>query len=63
MPLTPEQRARKKIDRQLAAAGWAVQDHRDMDIHGDSGVAVQEYSSTGRSTTSGARSRSTSTRS
>ena len=43
MPLTPEQRARDKIDRQLAAAGWVVQDHRDMDIHADSGVAVREY--------------------
>ena len=43
MPLTPEQRARDKIDRQLAAAGWVVQDHRDMDIHASSGVAVREY--------------------
>ena len=43
MPLTPEQRARKKIDRQLAAAGWTVQDHRDMDIHANPGVAVREY--------------------
>ena len=43
MPLTPEQRAREKIDRQLAAAGWEVQDHRDMDIHANSGAAVREY--------------------
>ncbi len=43
MPLTPEQRARKKIDRQLAAAGWVVQDHGDMDIHASLGVAVREY--------------------
>ena len=43
MPLTPEQRAREKIDRQLAAAGWVVQDHRDMDIHASVGVAVREY--------------------
>ena len=43
MPLTPEERAREKIDRQLAAAGWVVQDHRDMDIHASVGVAVREY--------------------
>ena len=43
MPLPPEQRARAKIDRQLAAAGWNVQDHRDMDIHASVGVAVREY--------------------
>lgn len=43
MPLTPEQRAREKIDRGLAAAGWSVQDHRDMDIHASSGVVVREY--------------------
>jgi len=42
MPLTPEQRAREKIDRQLVTAGWTVQDHRDMDIHASSGVAVRE---------------------
>ncbi len=43
MPLTPEQRAREKIDRQLVTAGWTVQDHPDMDIHASSGVAVREY--------------------
>ena len=43
MPLTPEQRARRKIDRQVAAAGWDVQDHRDIDIHASRGVAVREY--------------------
>ena len=48
MPLTPEQRAREKIDRQLAAAGWRVQDYRDMDIHASSGVAVREYPLTWR---------------
>jgi len=43
MPLTPEQRARKKIDRQLAAGGWEVQNYRDIDIHASRGVAVREY--------------------
>ena len=43
MSLSPEQRAREKIDRQLAAAGWEVQDHRDIEIHASAGVAVREY--------------------
>ena len=43
MPLTPEQRAREKIDSQLAAAGWAVQDYKSIAIHSNLGVAVREY--------------------
>ncbi len=43
MLLNPEQLARQEIDRQLGAAGWEVQDHRDMDIHANSGVSVREY--------------------
>jgi len=30
---TPEQRARENIDRQLAAAGWAVQRYRELYLH------------------------------
>ena len=42
--LTPEQRARVEIDRQLAASGWGVQDFVDMDITVSSrGVAVREF--------------------
>ncbi len=43
MPLTPEQQAREKIDGQLDACGWAVQDFASMDIHAARGVAVREY--------------------
>ena len=43
MPLTPEQQAREKIDEQLEASGWVVQDFNSMNIHADSGVAVREF--------------------
>ena len=43
MPLTPEQRAREKIDRQLEAAGWLIQDFASMNIHAGRGVAVREF--------------------
>lgn len=41
--LTPEQQARVEIDRKLDAAGWAVQDFREMDLSAGSGVAVREF--------------------
>ena len=40
--LTPEQRARSVIDRQLAASGWLVCDRAGMDLVNHSGVAVRE---------------------
>jgi hypothetical protein len=40
--LPAEQRARVAIDRQLTAAGWAVQDQRDLNLFGGQGVAVRE---------------------
>lgn len=43
MPLSPEQEARAEIDAQLTAAGWDVQDYRDIHIHSHLGVAVREY--------------------
>ncbi|MCY3809571.1 MAG: DEAD/DEAH box helicase family protein [Gemmatimonadetes bacterium] len=43
MPLTPEQRAREKIDAQLEACGWVVQDFASMNIHAGLGVAVREF--------------------
>ena len=43
MPLTPEQQAREKIDEQLEACGWVVQDFTSMDIHAGPGVAVREF--------------------
>ena len=40
--LTPEQRARAVIDRQLAASGWLVCDRAGMDLVNHAGVAVRE---------------------
>lgn len=40
--LAAEQRARVLIDQQLAAAGWAVQDKRDLNLFAAQGVAVRE---------------------
>lgn len=41
--MTPEQKARQEIDRQLDAAGWVVQDYRDIHITAGPGVAVREF--------------------
>ena len=43
MSLSPEQQARIKIDRQLEAAGWQVQDREDMNLHAGRGVAMREF--------------------
>ena len=43
MPLTPEQRARDRIDAALAAAGWVVQDRDAMNLAAGPGVAVREF--------------------
>jgi len=40
---TPEARARKIIDEQLAVAGWIVQDRASMNRRAALGVAVREY--------------------
>lgn len=40
---TPEQKARDRIDRQLAAAGWVVQDNKAIDFAVGPGIAVREY--------------------
>jgi type I restriction enzyme R subunit len=40
---TPEEQAREEIDRQLEARGWAVQDHKKMNISAAPGVAVREF--------------------
>jgi type I restriction enzyme, R subunit len=39
----PESRARQRIDAQLTAAGWVVQDRDQMDRRASVGVAVREY--------------------
>lgn len=41
--LTPEQKARVEIDRKLEAAGWVVQDFREIDLSAGRGVAVREF--------------------
>ena len=40
--LAAEQRARVLIDRQLSAAGWAVQDKKDLNLFASEGVACRE---------------------
>jgi type I restriction enzyme R subunit len=39
----PEERARREIDRLLAAAGWAVQDLRSASLTAAVGVAIREF--------------------
>src|SRR5882757_6840545 len=41
--MTPEQKSRQQIDRQLEQAGWIVQDYRQMHITAGLGVAVREF--------------------
>lgn len=41
--MTPEQKSRLQIDRQLEQAGWIVQDYRRMNISAGLGVAVREF--------------------
>ena len=44
MPLlSPEQRARERIDQMLLASGWAVQDKKSLNPSAALGVAVREY--------------------
>ena len=43
MPAPLETRARMRIDAQLAAAGWLVQDRADMNRLAGPGIAVREY--------------------
>src|SRR5262249_22618419 len=42
-PMTPAQKARRRIDEQLARCGWQVQDYADLDIFAATGVAVGEF--------------------
>jgi type I restriction enzyme R subunit len=41
--LAREARARKAIDRQLRAAGWAVQQQNELNLSAAAGVAVREF--------------------
>ena len=42
--MKPEDSARKNIDRQLEAAGWCVQDRKNLNFGADLGVAIREFS-------------------
>lgn len=41
--MTPEEKARQRIDAQLVRCGWVVQDYAEMDISAGPGVAVREF--------------------
>ncbi len=41
--MTPEERARQKIDELLEAAGWKVQDRKDLNLGAALGVAIREF--------------------
>ncbi|MFO0889892.1 MAG: DEAD/DEAH box helicase family protein [Isosphaeraceae bacterium] len=41
--MTPEERARKDIDRQLAQCGWQVQNRNEMNLSAGAGIAVREF--------------------
>ncbi len=41
--LAAEAKARVGIDRQLAAAGWIVEDRRDLNLYAGPGVAAREF--------------------
>src|SRR6266403_386113 len=43
MPETPEQKARREIDSNLAEAGWLVQNREDLDLTAGRGIAVREF--------------------
>ena len=41
--MTPEEKARLKIDKKLEQSGWGVQDMKELDIFASLGVAVREF--------------------
>ncbi len=41
--MTPEEKARARIDQQLEQAGWLVQDYAQMHISAGLGVAIREF--------------------
>jgi type I restriction enzyme R subunit len=41
--ITPEQKARQNIDRQLVQAGWVIQDLKDFNPSEGPGIAIREY--------------------
>jgi len=45
--MTPEQKARQNIDAMLKAAGWVIQDVKQVNLTANVGVAVREYPNDG----------------
>ena len=43
MVMSPEEKARLEIDKKLEAAGWVIQDKKDIDLFASLGVAVREF--------------------
>src|SRR5258708_32868621 len=43
MPITPEDKARQTIDHLLEAAGWKIQDRKELNLSLPGGVAVREF--------------------
>ncbi len=41
--MTPEQKARKLLDKQLQEAGWEVQDYKNLNLSSNLGIAVREF--------------------
>ncbi len=41
--MTPEEKARQRIDELLEAAGWKVQDRKDLNLGAALGVAIREF--------------------
>lgn len=41
--MTPEEKARRNIDRMLTESGWMVQDYKDMNLGAGFGIAIREY--------------------
>lgn len=41
--LSPEEKARQQIDRQLTQSGWSIQNYRQIDLSASLGIAVREY--------------------
>jgi type I restriction enzyme R subunit len=40
--MTPEEKAREKIDTQLVASGWIIQDYKALNLSAGPGIAVRE---------------------
>ncbi|MEZ5727438.1 MAG: hypothetical protein R3E48_05080 [Burkholderiaceae bacterium] len=41
--MTPEAKARERIDVKLKQAGWVIRDVKELNLAAGTGVAVREY--------------------